>query len=65
VGRVLEVRDYGLPAAWAFLHINGVELGDHDVDDAEQFMNDAASRELDIEYIATKLSAYAKKPGTG
>ena len=51
-------------AAWTFLHIHGVELGDYDVDDAEQFINDAASRELDIEYIATKLSAYAKKPGT-
>lgn len=29
-------------AAWTFLHINGIPLGDFDVDDAEVFMNDAA-----------------------
>ena len=112
VGRVLEVRDYGLldaavarppasafgldaypddftkaaallqslapsralvdgnkrtawAAAWTFLHINGVELGDFDVDDAERFMNDVASRDLDIEHIAGKLSRYTKKQGSG
>jgi death on curing protein len=48
-------------AAWTFLHINGTELGDYDVDDAEQFMNGVASRELDVEYLARKLSTYAKK----
>ena len=56
-------------AAWTFLHINGIELGDYpgdyDVDDAEQFMNDAATRELDLEYIAGKLSTYAKKRRRG
>ncbi len=48
-------------AAWTFLHINGIELSDFDVDDAERFMNDVASRDLDIDYIAHKLSAYAQK----
>lgn len=52
-------------AAWTFLHINGVELGDFDVDDTERFMNDVASRELDVEHIAGKLSAYAKRLGRG
>jgi death-on-curing protein len=52
-------------AAWTFLHINGVELGDFDVDDAERFMNDVASRDLDIEHIAGKLSRYAKKQSSG
>ena len=52
-------------AAWTFLHINGVELGDFDVDDAERFMNDVASRERDIEHIAAKLSAYAKHQRIG
>jgi death-on-curing protein len=47
-------------AAWTFLHINGVELGDFDVDDAEVFMNDVASNgDLTVEYIAGKLSTYA------
>jgi death-on-curing protein len=48
-------------AAWTFLYLNGIELGDFDVDDAERFMNDAASRDLDIETVAHKLLAYAKK----
>jgi death on curing protein len=52
-------------AAWTFLHINGVELGDFDVDDAERFMNDVASRDLDIEHTAGKLSTYAKQQGIG
>lgn len=47
-------------AAWTFLYINGLRLGDFDVDDAEAFMNDVATNgELGIEYIADKLSSYA------
>lgn len=47
-------------AAWTFLHINGVELGDYDVDDAELLMDEAATNgELGIEFIAGKLSTYA------
>jgi death-on-curing protein len=48
-------------AAWVFLYINGIELGDFDVDDAEVFMNDVASRgDLGIDSIATKLAGYAR-----
>jgi death-on-curing protein len=48
-------------ATWVFLHINGIELGDLDVDDAEVFMNDVASRgDLGIDSIATKLAGYAR-----
>jgi death on curing protein len=48
-------------ATWVFLHINGIELGDVDVDDAEVFMNDVASRgDLGIDSIATKLAGYAR-----
>jgi death on curing protein len=48
-------------ATWVFLHINGIELGDFDVDDAEVFMNDVASRgDLGIDSIATKLAGYAR-----
>jgi death-on-curing protein len=48
-------------AAWTFLYINGVELGDFDVGDAEDFMNLAATTsDLTVEYIADKLSTYAK-----
>jgi death-on-curing protein len=47
-------------AAWTFLHINGVQLGDFDVDDAETFMNDVATRgDLEVSYIAGKLATYA------
>lgn len=46
-------------AAWTLLHINGIRLGDFDVDDAERFMNDVASREVGIDTIAHQLSAYA------
>jgi death-on-curing protein len=46
-------------AAWTFLYINGVELGDFDVDDAELFMKDVATKgDIDIDYIAAKLSSY-------
>ena len=48
-------------AAWTFLHINGVGLGEFDVDDAEQFMTDVATEgAIDIDYIAAKFSKYAK-----
>jgi len=47
-------------AAWVFLYINGVTLGDFDVDDAEILMNDVATNgELEIGHIAGKLAAYA------
>lgn len=47
-------------AAWTFLYINGVTLGDFDVDDAEAFMNDVATNgDLDIAYLAGKLASYA------
>lgn len=49
-------------AAWTFLYINGVELGDFDVDDAEEFMNSVAAKgDLTVEYIAEKLSGYAQR----
>ena len=48
-------------AAWTFLYINGIELGDFDVDDAEVFMNEVAvDGTLTIEHIAGKLSRYAQ-----
>ena len=48
-------------ATWTFLLINGVELGDFDVDDAERFMNDVATnRAIEIDYIGAKLSKYAR-----
>jgi death-on-curing protein len=47
-------------AAWTFLYINGIELGEFDVDDAEEFVNavstDAA---MPIDSIAAKLASYA------
>jgi death-on-curing protein len=47
-------------AAWTFLYINGFELGDFDVDDAEEFVNAVATDEnMPIDYIASKLSSYA------
>ena len=46
------------------LHINGVELGVFDVDDAEVFMNDVATDgTVDIAYIAGKLAGYAGRGG--
>jgi len=46
-------------AAWVFLYLNGVALSDFDVDDAEIFMNDVATRsDLDIDYLASKLATY-------
>jgi death-on-curing protein len=47
-------------AAWTFLHINGIQLGDFDVDDAEVFMNEVATQgDLGIDGIAIKLVGYA------
>lgn len=47
-------------AAWTFLYINGIELGEFDVDDAEEFVNavstDAA---MSVDSIADKLASYA------
>jgi death on curing protein len=46
--------------AWTFLHINGFMLGEFDVDDAESFMNEVATNaDLQIDYAASKLTAYA------
>jgi death-on-curing protein len=48
-------------AAWTFLHINGIQLGDFDVDDAEVFMNDVATQgDLGVDAIAVKLAGYAR-----
>ncbi len=47
-------------AAWTFLYINGITLGRFDVDDAEAFMIDVATRgDLDLEYVASKLTQYS------
>jgi death-on-curing protein len=47
-------------AAWTFLHINGVTLGEFDVDDAELFMNEVATNgDLQIDYVVRKLTAYS------
>lgn len=52
-------------AAWTFLYINGIQLGEFDVDDAEVFMTDVATRgDLGIDAIAAKLSEYAHTPDT-
>lgn len=40
--------------------MNGVELGEFDVDDAELFMNAVATNnDLQIDYIAGKLTGYS------
>jgi death-on-curing protein len=50
-------------AAWTFLYINGITLGRFDVDDAEAFMIDVATRgDLDLEHIAGKLTQYSSSP---
>lgn len=47
-------------AAWTFLYINDVQLGEFDVDDAEVFMNDVATQgNLAIDPLAEKLRSYA------
>jgi death on curing protein len=43
-------------AAWTFLYINGTELGEFDVDDAEEFMNAVATNAtMTVDHIANKL----------
>jgi death-on-curing protein len=50
-------------AAWTFLYINGFELGEFDVDDAEIFMNTVATDgAITVEYIAARLESYANSP---
>jgi death on curing protein len=50
-------------AAWTFLYINGFELGEFDVDDAEIFMNTVATDgAITVEYIVAKLESYAHSP---
>ena len=50
-------------AAWTFLYLNGVALGRFDVDDAEAFIINMATRgDLDLEYIASKLTQYFSSP---
>lgn len=49
-------------AAWTFLHLNGSELAqDFDVDRAEELMNDVATRDFDLSYIAASLAAFADR----
>jgi death-on-curing protein len=48
-------------AAWTFLHSNGIQLGDVDVDDAEGFMNDVATQgDLGVDAIAVRPAGYAR-----
>ncbi len=59
----IQLQQYRSQATEGFLYINGVALASFDVDDAEAFMNDVATRgDLDIEYIASKLAQYASSP---
>jgi death-on-curing protein len=47
-------------AAWTFLYINGIELSEFDVDDAEEFVNAVATdAAVTLEFIAGKLASYA------
>lgn len=47
-------------AAWTFLHINGIELAaDFDVDRAENLMNEVATCEVELGYIAAELASFA------
>ena len=49
-------------AAWTFLHVNGVALGEYDVDDAEALMIAAATQgDLAVEHIAAKLAHYSRR----
>jgi death on curing protein len=42
------------------LYINGVELGEFDIDDAEQFVNTVATDAvMPVDFIADKLASYA------
>ena len=50
-------------AAWTFLHINGSELAsDFDVDRAEDLMNEVATAECSLGYIAEALARFAVTP---
>ncbi len=50
-------------AAWTFLHINGIELGDFDIDDAEEFMIAVATdATMTLAHIVSKLKSYAYSP---
>lgn len=47
-------------AAWVFLHINGTELReDFDVDRTEDLMNEVATEDCELGYIATSLMGFA------
>ncbi|MGU3499475.1 type II toxin-antitoxin system death-on-curing family toxin [Mycobacterium sp. C31M] len=47
-------------AAWTFLFINGVELApDFDVDRAEDLMNEVATADCGLDYIAEVLTGFA------
>ncbi|KUI39278.1 type II toxin-antitoxin system death-on-curing family toxin [Mycobacterium sp. GA-2829] len=47
-------------SAWTFLHINGFQLAeDFDVDRAEEFVNDVATRDRDLTHIAMMLTTFA------
>lgn len=49
--------------AWTYLHINGLQLAeDFDVDRAEEFVNDVATRDRDLSIIAVTLAAFAASP---
>jgi death-on-curing protein len=51
-------------AAWTFLHINGFELAeDFDVDRAEDLMNEVATSDCSLGYIADVLAGFAVSPG--
>lgn len=50
----------GWAAAWTFLYINGIQLGEFDIDDAEQFVNAVATdAAMSVDFIADKLASYA------
>jgi death-on-curing protein len=50
-------------AAWTFLHINGFQLAeDFEVDRADEFMNDVATRDCNLSDIAAALVAFAASP---
>lgn len=46
-------------AAWVFLYVNGVELAaDFDVDRAEDLMNEVATQDCELSYVATSLMGF-------
>lgn len=47
-------------AAWTFLGINGIDLSpDFDVDRAEDLMNEVATQDCELSYLAELLSTFA------